>query len=150
MAVWITLLTMPAQAFETERKVQGLSLEEIREQRAVQRAAVLWQKRVQELKPDPEPYPATAPAPSPGTPNSNDTSSGFWDCIASYESGGNWSINTGNGYYGGLQFAQSTWEGAGGLAYAPRADLASRESQIAVASTLDPEVHWAGTESKCD
>ena len=60
-----------------------------------------------------------------------------WDCIAACESGGNWSINTGNGYYGGLQFSMATWEGAGGLAYAPRADLATRAEQIAVASTLD-------------
>lgn len=59
-----------------------------------------------------------------------------WDAIAECESGGNWSINTGNGYYGGLQFSQSTWKGAGGLAYAPRADLATREQQIAVASHL--------------
>lgn len=59
-----------------------------------------------------------------------------WDAIAMKESSGNWSINTGNGYYGGLQFAQSSWELAGGLAYAPRADLASREQQIAVAERL--------------
>jgi len=59
-----------------------------------------------------------------------------WDAIAECESGGNWHINTGNGYYGGLQFAQSTWEGAGGLLYAARADLASREQQIDVASRL--------------
>lgn len=56
-----------------------------------------------------------------------------WDAVAACESGGNWSINTGNGYYGGLQFAQSTWEGFGGTQYAPRADLASREQQIAIA-----------------
>ena len=56
-----------------------------------------------------------------------------WDRLAQCESSGNWSINTGNGYYGGLQFAQSTWEAFGGGAYAPRADLASREQQIAVA-----------------
>ncbi|GGK56495.1 transglycosylase family protein [Ornithinimicrobium pekingense] len=56
-----------------------------------------------------------------------------WDAVAQCESGGNWSINTGNGYYGGLQFAQSTWEGFGGTAYAPRADLATREQQIAIA-----------------
>ena len=55
-----------------------------------------------------------------------------WDAVARCESGGNWSINTGNGYYGGLQFSQSTWAGSGGTAYAPRADLASREQQIAV------------------
>jgi len=60
----------------------------------------------------------------------------IWDRIARCESGGNWAINTGNGYYGGLQFTQSTWAGAGGLAYAPRADLATRDQQIAVASKL--------------
>ncbi|WP_374159074.1 transglycosylase family protein [Mycobacterium sp. G7A2] len=59
-----------------------------------------------------------------------------WDAIAQKESSGNWSINTGNGYYGGLQFAQSSWEAAGGLEYAPRADLATREQQIAVAEKL--------------
>jgi hypothetical protein len=64
-----------------------------------------------------------------------------WDSIAQCESGGNWSINTGNGYYGGLQFAQGTWVAAGGLAYAPRADLATRDQQIAVASGLSYS-HW--------
>lgn len=59
-----------------------------------------------------------------------------WDAIAQAESGGDWSINTGNGYYGGLQFQQSSWEAAGGLKYAPRADLASREEQIAAAEEL--------------
>ncbi|AZS12571.1 tail length tape measure protein [Mycobacterium phage DrLupo] len=59
-----------------------------------------------------------------------------WDAIAQKESGGNWAINTGNGYYGGLQFAQSSWEAAGGLAYASRADLASKEQQIAAAEEL--------------
>ncbi len=56
-----------------------------------------------------------------------------WDRVAQCESTNNWHINTGNGYYGGLQFAQSTWESFGGLAYAPRADLATREQQIAIA-----------------
>lgn len=60
----------------------------------------------------------------------------MWDAIAACESGGNWSINTGNGYYGGLQFTHSTWIAAGGGAYAPDAHLASREQQIAVASRL--------------
>jgi LysM repeat protein len=59
-----------------------------------------------------------------------------WDAIAACESGGNWAINTGNGYYGGLQFTQQTWAGAGGLAYAPRADLATPAQQIAIASKL--------------
>ncbi|MCM0676046.1 LysM peptidoglycan-binding domain-containing protein [Micromonospora phytophila] len=59
-----------------------------------------------------------------------------WDAIAQCESSGNWSINTGNGYYGGLQFSQSTWEGYGGLTYAKRADLASRGEQIRVAERV--------------
>lgn len=55
-----------------------------------------------------------------------------WDEVARCESGGNWSINTGNGYYGGIQFYQPTWESYGGLNYAPRADLATKDQQIAV------------------
>jgi len=56
-----------------------------------------------------------------------------WDAVAQCESTNNWSINTGNGYYGGLQFSQSTWNAYGGQEYAARADLATREQQIAVA-----------------
>jgi len=56
-----------------------------------------------------------------------------WEAVAECESSGNWSINTGNGYYGGLQFSQSTWNAFGGQDYASRADLATREEQIAVA-----------------
>ena len=59
-----------------------------------------------------------------------------WDQVAACESGGNWSINTGNGYYGGLQFSASSWLGAGGGKYAPRADLATKDQQIAVAENL--------------
>ncbi|MFQ6142457.1 transglycosylase family protein [Streptomyces seoulensis] len=59
-----------------------------------------------------------------------------WDAIAACESGGDWKANTGNGYFGGLQFRQSSWIAAGGLKYAPRADLATREEQIAVAKRL--------------
>lgn len=56
-----------------------------------------------------------------------------WDELARCESGGNWSINTGNGYQGGLQFSDSTWDAYGGEQYAPSADQATREQQIAVA-----------------
>lgn len=59
-----------------------------------------------------------------------------WDMLAGCESSGNWAINTGNGFYGGVQFAQSTWEEFGGLAYAPRADLATREQQIEIATAV--------------
>ncbi|MEE1755918.1 transglycosylase family protein [Streptomyces sp. SP18CS02] len=56
-----------------------------------------------------------------------------WDRVAECESGGMWSADLGNGFYGGLQFSQETWETYGGTAYALRADLASRAQQIAVA-----------------
>jgi resuscitation-promoting factor RpfA len=59
-----------------------------------------------------------------------------WDAVAQCESSGNWSINTGNGYYGGLQFSNSSWAAAGGTKYAARADLATKDQQIAVAETL--------------
>jgi len=59
-----------------------------------------------------------------------------WDAVASCESGGNWSINTGNGYYGGLQFSSSTWAAYGGTAYASSADQASKSQQIAVAEKV--------------
>jgi uncharacterized protein YabE (DUF348 family) len=59
-----------------------------------------------------------------------------WDRIAQCESGGNWSINTGNGYYGGLQFNEATWNSNGGQVYAARADLASKAQQIAIADKV--------------
>ncbi|MFF7476412.1 transglycosylase family protein [Streptomyces sp. NPDC008092] len=67
---------------------------------------------------------------------------GVWDRIAQCESGGNWHINTGNGYYGGLQFSASTWRAYGGTAYAATADQASREAQIAVATKVQHAQGW--------
>lgn len=71
-----------------------------------------------------------APPPAPVTGNSN------WDALAQCEATGNWQINSGNGFYGGLQFTQGTWQAYGGGAYAPRPDLASRDQQIAVAERV--------------
>ena len=59
-----------------------------------------------------------------------------WTGVAQCESGGNWKINTGNGYYGGLQFSSPTWLGHGGGDFAPRADLATPAQQIAVAERV--------------
>ena len=78
-----------------------------------------------------------ATAPSAGSTSGaglNLANAAMWDRIAQCESGGNWSINTGNGYYGGLQFDYSSWLANGGGDFAPRADLASREEQITVAN----------------
>ncbi|MCW2663053.1 MAG: Resuscitation-promoting factor RpfB [Mycobacterium sp.] len=66
----------------------------------------------------------------------------IWDAIAGCEAGGNWAINTGNGYYGGVQFDQGTWERNGGLRFAPRADLATREEQITVADVTRERQGW--------
>ena len=74
---------------------------------------------------------ASAPAIGGSAPNA-----AMWDRIAQCESGGNWAINTGNGYYGGLQFDSGTWLANGGGKYAARADLASRLQQIAVANVV--------------
>ncbi|MGQ0717471.1 MAG: transglycosylase family protein [Pseudonocardiales bacterium] len=71
-----------------------------------------------------------------GTKGSTSSESTVWDRLAQCESGGNWAINTGNGYYGGLQFDQSTWRSNGGSRYAPYAHQASREEQIAVAQKV--------------
>ncbi|HET6857566.1 MAG TPA: transglycosylase family protein, partial [Streptomyces sp.] len=59
-----------------------------------------------------------------------------WEKVAACESTNDWDINSGNGYYGGLQFKQSTWQAYGGTAYAPRADLATKHQQIAVAEKV--------------
>ncbi|MFF4834233.1 transglycosylase family protein [Streptomyces sp. NPDC001315] len=67
---------------------------------------------------------------------------GVWDRIAQCESGGNWHINTGNGYYGGLQFSAGTWRAYGGSGYAPTADRATRAQQIAVATKVQGAQGW--------
>lgn len=66
----------------------------------------------------------------------------IWDSLAGCEAGGNWAINTGNGFFGGVQFDQGTWEANGGLRYAPRADLATREEQIAIADVTRQRQGW--------
>jgi uncharacterized protein YabE (DUF348 family) len=88
-----------------------------------------------------------APKPAPAEPETGNTGAaapammnvGMWDKIAQCESGGNWSINSGNGYYGGLQFDVQTWIGAGGGAYAPNASQASKAQQIDIANRVYAE-----------
>ncbi|MFJ1975115.1 transglycosylase family protein [Streptomyces sp. NPDC087903] len=76
------------------------------------------------------------------TGNAAAADGGVWDRIARCESGGNWHINTGNGYYGGLQFSAGTWRAYGGTAYAPTADQASRSQQISVAAKVQRAQGW--------
>ena len=85
---------------------------------------------------------AVLAAPFLGTGPAAAADGATWDALAQCESGGNWAINTGNGYYGGLQFSASTWQAFGGGSYAPRADLASRDQQIAIAQRVLGNQGW--------
>jgi LysM repeat protein len=79
---------------------------------------------------------AAVAAPLMAAGNASAATAAEWDAVAQCESGGNWSINTGNGYYGGLQFSASTWAAYGGTQYAPQANQASKAQQIAVAEKV--------------
>ena len=78
----------------------------------------------------------------PGTEVPAVANGGTWDALSRCEAGGNWAINTGNGFFGGVQFDQNTWERSGGLRYAARADLATREEQIAIAEITRARQGW--------
>ncbi|MGW3652737.1 transglycosylase family protein [Streptomyces sp. NPDC000878] len=79
---------------------------------------------------------AAVAAPLLAAGSASAATSAEWDTVAQCESGGNWSINTGNGYYGGLQFSASTWAAYGGSAYASTADQASKSQQITIAEKV--------------
>lgn len=85
---------------------------------------------------------ATRPSAASAGGSTSSSESGVWACIASHESGGNPSTNTGNGYYGMYQDTQSSWAAAGGLAYAPRADLASAAEQTIVNERIQAQQGW--------
>lgn len=103
-----------------------------------------------EPEPEPEPEseserdatPAPASEPEPAGSSGPAPAGGAWQALAQCESGGNWSINTGNGYYGGLQFSAPSWLGAGGGKYAPLPHLASPADQIATAEVLKQNGGW--------
>lgn len=106
----------------------------------------------EEEKPEPEPVeegpvvvddaPEEVVEPVESKPAPAVSDGSVWDSIAQCESGGNWAINTGNGYQGGLQFNSQTWSAYGGGEYAASADQASREQQIAVAEKVQAAQGW--------
>jgi resuscitation-promoting factor RpfA len=85
---------------------------------------------------------AVVGAPLALAPSASAATDSTWDKVAQCESGGNWAISTGNGYYGGLQFSAGTWKAFGGTAYATTANKASREQQIAVAEKVLAAQGW--------
>ncbi|MEU5888665.1 transglycosylase family protein [Streptomyces sp. NPDC047461] len=75
-------------------------------------------------------------APLMAAGNASAATASEWDAVAQCESGGDWTINTGNGYYGGLQFSASTWAAYGGTAYASQANQATKGQQIEIAEKV--------------
>jgi hypothetical protein len=99
----------------------------------------------------PPPPPTTTPAPPPapvvtGGGYNDPANPAAWDRLAHCESGGNWAINTGNGYYGGLQFSLSTWRAYGGAGYPHQQ---SREYQISIAEKLRAATGGYGSWPHC-
>lgn len=104
-----------------------------------------WELWMNPPPPPPAPAPAPAPAPEPvyeSAPAPAVSGDSVWDALAQCESGGNWSINTGNGFYGGIQFMHQTWVNMGGRQYAEYPHQASREQQIEVATRLQAQYGW--------
>lgn len=95
-----------------------------------------------EPKAEAQPKPAAASPSSGGTTASAGNVSSTWAALAQCESGGNWAINTGNGYYGGLQFSLSSWAGVGGTQYAAYPHQATPSQQIAAAEKLRANGGW--------
>lgn len=89
-----------------------------------------------------EPQAQTTTSASPEPQPSQAASNGVWDRLAQCESNGNWSTNTGNGFYGGLQFHPQTWASYGGHQYASNAHLASRGQEIAIAERVLASQGW--------
>ncbi len=123
MAAWLEQHELPVPEDQAELAAQA------------EMAETFWQTFIEQLiaqaqaapAPTPEPVPAAAPAGGISWP---------WSALVECEASGNWFINTGNGYYGGLQFAHSTWVAYGGQAYAAYAHQASPEAQITVAQQV--------------
>ncbi len=99
-----------------------------------ERAERWWNHFANQAQSNPQPQPAAQPQ--------RNVDGSVWDRLAQCESGGNWSINTGNPYSGGLQFLPSTWQAFGGNEFAPAAHQATRAQQIVVAERILAGQGW--------
>lgn len=117
------------------KKVNGEEVRRdvVKEEETRPAVAAVIQRGTKEVPEAPAATGAAAPAVAGGS---------VWDSLAQCESTGNWNINTGNGYSGGLQFSPSTWLAYGGGAYAPEAWMATREQQIDIASRVQAGQGW--------
>ncbi len=138
-----TVETPDAEAFEGEKKVtvEGADGEQVTTFRVTVVDGVETAREVLTTAVTREPVTeqvAVGAKERPAAPPS--TSGRNWDALAKCEAGGNWSINTGNGYYGGLQYSPGTWRAYGGTEFAPLPHQATREQQIAVAERTYADV----------
>lgn len=127
-----------AQRFARQRETAAEAAMQARQEAAAAAFVAAAATTTTTAPPPPPTTTTTAPPPPPAPATDRSVN---WDAIAECESGGNWHINTGNGYYGGLQFHHDTWIAYGGGRYAENAHLTSRENQIAIASTMELS-HW--------
>lgn len=138
----------PANYVDDPRLEEGteeVRVEGIKGERMVTRRLIMVDgaKESDDILSSTETKPAVPATIARGTKPKSRTASGtVWDSLAQCESTGNWSINTGNGFSGGLQFTDSTWKAFGGGAYAPQAWQASREQQIDVAQRVQAAQGW--------
>jgi hypothetical protein len=100
-------------------------------------------------RPAPSPPPAPPPSPVPPPPAASPARDPVWDRLADCESSGNWAIDTGNGYSGGLQFDAATWQAYGGGEFAVAAHRATREQQITVATRVRDDRGGYGSWPAC-
>ena len=135
-ALAATKSSQEVDAGATYLSASMIAVREAAEREAAERAEAERQaaERVAQEAREAEEARAAAAQPAPAV-----TSGSVWDRLAQCESGGNWAINTGNGYYGGLQFSLSSWRGVGGVGYPHQA---SRETQIAMGERLRASGGW--------
>lgn len=119
---------------------QRIEAEEAARQEAARQAALEEQRAEEAEAAASAPAPTQAPVAASGGCATNPDAGGCWDKLAQCESGSNWATNTGNGYYGGIQFSLSSWQGVGGTGY-PHEH--SRETQIEMGRRLWNQGGWA-------
>jgi biotin carboxyl carrier protein len=157
-AAEVNLAALDAEKEENQKKLdakvrhgfQALLVKQEADRAAAQAAeeATRWEaaQRAATTTTTPPPPPTTTPAPAapaPVAPEVTSVSAGsVWDDLAWCESRGNWGMNSGNDFYGGLQFMHSTWLNMGGADFAYYPHEASREQQIEVASRLQAQYGW--------
>lgn len=126
-----------AARFEVQAQVERERQEAEEARRAAEEAHAAWHREQDRIAAERAAQAASASVPPPGS------NYGRFEAIAQCESNGRWDLNTGNGYFGGLQFLASTWRSAGGTRYAPLPHQATKDQQIRIAEEWLARTSWA-------